>query len=304
MRNKLPALGLSLALMLGALSGCTLADPSDGSQADTLVGLYLTTEYLDLFDFERYISDQLSSGFSGGEIDMGGDTAAYEERMYATVEEENGRSEYCFPVEGLRLFATLDGEGQQGQLYTDAGTQDLKLSVTDEGQAIEATVYLDGVQGSSLYFNPVYQTADGQIYLTAGTGTSVSMDSDSLAGSSFSHSLSSESTTTDTDGTVTAQSSSFTVTVEFWAPPEQVAVTQMSGEGEVLRRDVFDGDSLPDTLPLAPGMAYCIQEEYHTQAGEQTADRTLLNRDDCADGLSFLLRGDGPVCMPHWLAWD
>ena len=47
------------ALIILALTGCQLAlDSADGAvDEDRLVGIFLSTEYLDLFDFEGYMND-------------------------------------------------------------------------------------------------------------------------------------------------------------------------------------------------------------------------------------------------------
>lgn len=71
MKNKkrkslcLSVLLLMQLLMLTLLSGCQLAREDEGENGDRLVGVFVTTEYIDLFDMERYLNDNLRA--VGGE---------------------------------------------------------------------------------------------------------------------------------------------------------------------------------------------------------------------------------------------
>lgn len=88
MRAVVRTLMLGLAMVL-PLTGCQLALPGEESaQDDRLIGVYVTTEYLDLFDIESYLEDNLNAGWTGGEIT--GDTDPYEGRVYA-VRTEDGK---------------------------------------------------------------------------------------------------------------------------------------------------------------------------------------------------------------------
>ncbi|MEG2037887.1 MAG: hypothetical protein RRZ93_07845, partial [Ruthenibacterium sp.] len=108
--------GLLAALALSVLTGCQLAREDGGEVGgDRLIGLFVTREHLDLFDLEGYLNHNVS-GFSGGELQLGGNSAAYEGRLYATLRErtltdgESGRElvEEIFVfdgVEGISYFA-------------------------------------------------------------------------------------------------------------------------------------------------------------------------------------------------------
>lgn len=296
MRNKGICGALCAALLLGLLSGCTLADPEDGTAEDRLVGLYVTTEYLDLFDIEGYLNDNLGSGFSGGEIT--GDTAAYQGRMYAEVSgpDGHGRRDYTFPVDGVSCFSITDPETGAGHTVTSPGLEGTHYGVTDEGESLEATIRLDARKGNAAFFNPVYQTADGQVYLTAGTGVSVSDETsaNALPRGSFSHGMSVTTKTTGSDGETVTETFSIDLTVEFWTAPDKIAVTQMSEDGAVLHRAEFAGDSPPVTLARAQGAAYFIVEEF--RAGQETV-RTLEEGD--AEYLWFTTAGEGAFCTSH-----
>lgn len=297
MRNKWLGAALAAAVLLGTLSGCTLADPEDGAAEDRLIGLYITPEHLDLFDFEGYLEDHLNA--AGGEIKVDGDTSAYQGRMYAEISEpdENGWREYTFPVEGAPCFFTSEpGEDERvsGRSVTAPGMDGLSIKYADEGVFIEGTLWLNFRRGNAAFFNPVYQTAAGEVYLTAGTGMSVSNESDSMSAGSFSHTLSATHTTRENGGEPVSETFTIDLTVAFWTPPDRVAVTQMSENGAVLRRDEFAGGVLPDTLDREPGTAYYIVEEYRN--GEETK-RTL--EDGAAEYLWFRAAGEDTFCTSH-----
>ena len=80
MTKKYFALFLALALLL---SGCSLAredapEETGTDPGDKLIGAFVTTEHLDLFDFEAYLNDHLNEVLDGGVIE--GDTSAYKNR--------------------------------------------------------------------------------------------------------------------------------------------------------------------------------------------------------------------------------
>ena len=89
-----------LAALLLCLSGCQLAQPEAQTQADMLVGVMLTPEPLDLFDWEGYVGDRF--GQADGEVSAA-DAADYAQRLYATRVDE-GRWQFE-GVEGFAFFA-------------------------------------------------------------------------------------------------------------------------------------------------------------------------------------------------------
>lgn len=50
-------------LIAGTMGGCTLAVPYAGKEGsgDRMIGAFITTEYLDLYDMESYLNDHASS---------------------------------------------------------------------------------------------------------------------------------------------------------------------------------------------------------------------------------------------------
>ena len=88
MKNKIIICFIIAAFALN-LCGCQLALPEgEGTERDRLIGCFITTEHLDLFDFEAYFNDNAHKLVSGGEITLDGDTAAYRNRIYAELYDE------------------------------------------------------------------------------------------------------------------------------------------------------------------------------------------------------------------------
>ena len=105
---------LTLAL---ALSGCSmLSEDTAPAQDDRLVGIYITTEYIDTFDFEAYFAanaaELVESG--GGEISSE-DAAKYTERIYAEV--TDGKA--SFPIDGIPFIAAHFEDGGESYVGSD-----------------------------------------------------------------------------------------------------------------------------------------------------------------------------------------
>lgn len=95
MKNKLGIIILACVLVaafiLGATGAVTFAkdeptENSDSASKDRLIGVFITTEHLDLFDFESYFQDNANKVLSGGEISSS-DSAPFQGRLYATKSE-------------------------------------------------------------------------------------------------------------------------------------------------------------------------------------------------------------------------
>ena len=102
---------LSLCLAL-ALGGCSmLREEAAPAEEDRLVGIYVTPEYIDTFDFEAYFEDNASQLLSGGGDEISAEDAEeYSQRIYAT--NNGGREgELEFPIWGVPLVCARYGEG-------------------------------------------------------------------------------------------------------------------------------------------------------------------------------------------------
>lgn len=311
---KLTSILLALLLLL---TGCQLARPDVGTvqSGDRLIGVLVTRAYLDLFDFDAYFQDHAAELVQGGDHVIE-NTQAYEGRLYATMTTETSTNDdgetvthqnYVFEgVEGSAYFVysvqEADGPGytasETGEALSNVQTS-LYYSDQEEVMDLEATIYYAPQSGEDVigfYFNPVYQTVDGQVYAMSGSGTSTSVDG---AGVSFSHTLSEENTQTE-NGVSKIWRTSVKVTVESVDPPERITVLQMGEDHRILSEISYEPGTLPETMTLPGETAYLIVE---TISGG-SVNRELVDRD--AENLETFRCRDDRICVKQttYLTWE
>lgn len=274
MKMKIKVLALLLALCL--LSGCSLARPEaeegNGLGQDRMIGVFITREYLDLFDFESYLEDNLNTVMNGGGEISPEDVEKYGGRLYAEKTDEG----YDFGIEGMGAFC-VQGE-QDGVPYSasyNIGPMSLNLhsTVTDEGTEWDysATVYVHCGGLEAFYTNPVFQDSEGRVYLTAGTGIS----SEIVDGSSMSQAMSSEYTISSEGET---QTYSMRVEVTFMGAelPKSYRVLHMSKDSELLQTEDYTPETLPEELRPCEGAEYLIIETLN----QDNVTRQVVSRDE------------------------
>lgn len=278
-----------LLMICTILTGCQLATDEvneDGLvNQDRLVGVVVTTEHLDLFDIEAYLKDNPQDLLDG---EIGGDTSAYQNRIYAQEEVQHSTTEDGVPctttyynfdhMDGLYL---LDYRTQtileDGSVLADTMVGDCSdgiLSVAYRGDSMEGTIYVPvGTEEASFFINPVYQDSEGRLYLVAGTGVSHENPGDTQW--SMWQTIDAEYTET-IDGETTTQKQEVKIIMETTAVPDRVAIIQMSGENAVLDRQEYIPEEMPETMIPVEGCAYILVEEY--TGGE--LKRTMLEPGD------------------------
>ena len=274
MKMKIKVLALLLALCL--LSGCSLARPEaeegNGLGQDRMIGVFITRDYLDLFDFESYLEDNLNTVMNGGGEISPEDMEKYGGRLYAEKTDEG----YDFGIEGMGAFC-VQGE-QDGVPYSasyNIGPMSLNLhsTVTDEGTNWDysATVYVHCGGLEAFYTNPVYQDSEGRVYLTAGMGIS----SEIVDGSSMSQAMSSEYTISAEGET---QTYSMRVEVTFMGAelPKSYRVLHMSKDSELLQTEDYTPETLPEELLPCEGAEYLIIETLN----QDNVTRQVVSRDE------------------------
>lgn len=318
MRMKIKAAALPIGLAL-CLTACRLADPDAGETRgrDRLAGVFVTREYLDLFDAEAWLTDNWSD-VGRGNTEIGAEDAEkYGGRVYAelvervftdSMGEEQRRYEYVFPnLEGRLVgsffiqtdeltgflaegyWLSVADEGIDSKTYFDSG---------DDGEAIrhDATIYVSADAGSAaFYFNPVYQTTDGEVYLTAGDG----IYAGTLADGSMTHTLT-DSATEWENGKERTVSMEIRVTAQSARTPESVAVIQMDEENREICRGEYPSGGLPDEIVPDARAAYLLIEERYADG----AARSLCQRGD--DTFSVFCRLDDLVCAKEYASvrWE
>lgn len=268
MKKLAIALIFVLALML---PGCSLLrEDGEPADADRLVGVYITENYIDSFDFEAYVQDNASS-LSGGSGEISREDAAkYTRRIYAEI--TDGKT--SFPIEGIAFIAARyekDGESCTGSDYGDKlADVHLSINVSDDMETTVLTGKLFADSGAghmSAYCNPVYQQADGRVYLVPGEGMSANMGS-------MTHSLS-ESCESAKKGE-RGYGMDITLEVEGRRPSEKLAVLLYSAEGALLSRTEYAPEEMPEEIS-AEGAAWAVFEDYTADySGEPQVIRRLI----------------------------
>lgn len=268
MKKLAIALIFALALML---PGCSLLrEDGEPADADRLVGVYITENYIDSFDFEAYVQDNAFS-LSGGSGEISREDAAkYTRRIYAEI--TDGKT--SFPIEGIAFIAARyekDGESYTGSDYGDKlADVHLSINVSDDMETTVLTGKLFADSGAghmSAYCNPVYQQADGRVYLVPGEGMSANMGS-------MTHSLS-ESCESAKKGE-RGYGMDITLEVEGRRPSEKLAVLLYSAEGALLNRTEYAPEEMPEEISAA-GAAWAVFEDYTADySGEPQVIRQLI----------------------------
>ena len=304
------------ALALCTLAGCQLAKDSAGADADSLIGVLITTEYLDLFDFNGYLNDNINS-FLGGEINMNGDAQEHQGRLYAVlvprelINEETGETmvmhEYVFEdVDAISYFVpTIEAtemENSYVSTMSDPAISDghTNLFVGDD----ENSVSLDGTifvapssKERTYYFNPAYQSADGSVYAVAGNGFFVNSEAYS-EGSVFSQTLDATTTITE-NGKAKRDSISIKISISVMFAPEKIVILQMDAGHMLISESEFEPGAVPDTYALEASTAYFVIEAHrHDDIGNPNIFREVYGR-DTENIETFSVRAGG-VCIKNW----
>ena len=310
MKHKLYALLLCLFTAL-ALTGCQLAQPNaDGDmEEDRLVGIFLTQEYLDLFNLEGYMNDNLMN-LQGDTVIIDGYAPDYQGRLYAEqtiktlTNEATGKqteiADFVFPVDGIPYFSALISQEDTGDSYnmsvSDPAVSDghVHYKIEDSGDSVTmtGTLYVPPSNiTKTYYFNPVYQSADGRIYAVSGSSFMFSTESYS-EGSVYSQTMDETSTVTE-NGMTTTKSASVTLSIHCMYAPETIIVLQMDAESGVLSRAEYTPDTMPKTITADPLTDYILVETHKRDAQNKLlTSRIIYGRG--ADSIeTFFLREDG-----------
>lgn len=305
-----------------SLMGCQLARADAGKETSEykLIGVLVTHEYLDLFDFEGYLKDNIGS-VSGSEIQIKGNSDKYGGRLYAELKEreltnedtgeKTTTEEYVFEnIEGIPYFAatipSIDGRESYVTTGSDDAITDRHVGLfygDDEDKiTLEGTIYISSLQdGIAHYINPVYQDAHGRVFALTGDG--IMMNSVEGEGSGFSQNLEETSTSTE-NGKSKEVSTSVTISIDVILPPEKIVILEMDENSSILGNREYSPGELPDKLTPKREVDYIIVETHKRDStGTVLVTRELFSRED--ETLStFYCRKDG-ICVKAWtqLTW-
>ena len=314
--RKLNCLLLTGALLaLALLPGCRLAREGentlvDAPTGDALCGVLVTDEYLDLMDMEAFLRDHPEAMAVGAVSPE--DAAAYGGRIYAQVTEETLTSSggetiphktYTFPIEGARMLCVLrerDEDGVPNTLVINQGDMaDVDTDVIQkDGESVyrmEGTVYYPAGARMQLYCNPVYQDAEGRLYVTSGTGSS---SSDGTGGSgmgiSMSQTVRESRTVTTGDGETEAETVELIIHAATRAIPVETVLHAYDENGAPLSAERFAADAPPEELSLPAGTAFAVAEHRgEDAAGAPLTEWEILQPED--EGLTAWQETEGRI---------
>ena len=298
-------MGILFLICMWIVSGCSLAIPDAGEEntkpQDRLIGAFITTEHLDLFDMEAYLNDHVEDfiGADGSEKVVV-DSGDYNERLYAVVDKHNSASpkdwEISFgEIEGICFFdATFQNEEEPftmivgGDEICDVASG---LSVGDNEESVSLTGTLYALIGEyenvQFYINPVYQTTDGEIYTVTGNGYSMSGE---LGGSS--KVKLEESFTTTKDGVEQTYSGAVEIAFEIRnAAPVNICLQFMNEDLEIVQTKEYAAGEMPTQVELAE-TAVCIIVETQWADGTVTRELVEWNEDERVSIETFYSVGD------------
>lgn len=294
---------IAAAFLLG-LDGVQLADksPADNLLGDRLIGAFVTTEYLDLFDIEAYLNANAGKLAGGGNIAIGpGEGQEYQGRIYAelvekTMTREDGTErrykEYVFTeLEGfygycptMRREATEDMEEHDYIDNISGSGMEIHLhSKHIDGRSemeIKGTLHIAVGSGDrAFYVNPVFQDNEGRVYLTSGHGMQVSSNSPETAGELWHVNHSSTHTET-VDGESVSSTNSVEITLKLVHPTEVVSIAVMDKGHKLLKSYSYPTEFAPEELKLfsIPGAEYLIMESVGEDG--KVLDRAVYGPED------------------------
>lgn len=313
MKIKKSLSALLAVLFTLSLSGCQLAqkDTGEGSATAHIIGVFITTEYLDLFDAEAYLSDQFV-GSASGNVNFSEQSDRYDGRYYATLkaitdlhgpESKTTYYQYQFPdLKGFSFFAANHPDSVDMSVFLasnyDSAISDVHTSifVTDAGERVELKGTLNlsmSFANKEIFINPVYQTEDGSVFVESGDSF---MQGCTTSEGNFMTNTYSDSTTTTNNGVSETKGNSVALSIAFLYTPETVVLIQMDQNNEIVKRSEFKPGTLPETFKPESATEYIVVETHKKDAnGSALVTRKIYTKEDYAV-FSYYVRADG-ICV-------
>lgn len=292
------------------LSGCQLAreDAGASENGNKLIGVFVTTEDIDLALFDakgrRYAAHVPSK--------PAGKAGAARMNAAEPADEQAPKDDYIFEgIDGFGCFLvtnhTPEGESftktcTGSERFSDNIIHDMQLSVNSsaEGEltSIEGTVYITPPGREVVYdFNPVYQSADGRVYLTGGEGMSLVSELDQEGISMF-HTKDESFTVTENGETRTGRFS-MKISLRVMFSPEKIVLLQMDEHSRLLERTQYAPGTLPESLVPNEKAAYLIIETQKRNTKNQLLHtREIYDSEDIGMG-TFYEQAKG-ICVKQW----
>lgn len=259
-----------IAFLLGFAGVIDVSAIASDEQPDRMIGVYVTSEYLDLFDFEAYLADNFSK--IGDDLVINSkDADKYGNRLYAELVSneysgENGEKmvsmEYSFDREkGAELFdyTSYDEFGAPHSCLSNSAFSNVRTEYLDSdgsltAVSLEGTLYItdNGTDLCQAFVNPVYCDAEGRVYAMSGQGMS------------FSGSYGGETSFTfDETRTVNNEESAkntVIVHVKYVETPISIKITELDGNLAVLSSKEYSLNEIPDEIDVLEKTEYLMVE--------------------------------------------
>ena len=275
------------------LAGCQLAQETTDQNEDRPVGIFITTDYLDLTQDKIY-AEQVTKVLTDTET---GEKSEIDDFLFSGLA-------------GMAFFSpTIITDEEHGTYLTSSSADEaisnrhmsINVGDLDNSTTLEGTIFVAlSNTDYTFYFNPVYQEADGGVFVVPGDAMSMSGMS---SGAAMSKTL--NVTRTATEGNVT-KTDSFTVSIsiEIIHPPVKYVLLEMSADNAVISRNEYVPGELPDIIQPEASTAYIIIETHSLdEVGTINISREVYNRGD--EYLETLFtRADGiVVVLSTQLTW-
>lgn len=287
---------LIYAFILG-LSGVSLVDKNADASAggNQPIGVLITTEYLDLFDFEGYMNDHINEVMGGEHVILDHDRS-YDGRLYAKKIEESYTDEetgtyYSAPdfvfegMEGVAYFVAYT-QDKRGESHLVNGNQDGVIdgkahhNITDEEERTEldGTIYVIPEECGEVYFNPIFQDEDGNVYVMSGSGFDYSgaMSEGDIYGQTME-----SSNTTKVNGVTKKVSVKVSIQTSLMYAPQKITLIQMNEEDQVIAKEEYSPDQMIESFQPQLDTAYMIVETTKkSPEGTESIERAIFGRED------------------------
>jgi len=306
MKKRITFFLLSFAIIL-TFTGCRLARDSVAQEEARMIGVFITSEHLNLFDHSlegqvihmRQRRSDLMTSFQPG-------------RLYAEWDETIG--DFIFrDVEGIPFFTAMSPSHSHDEIILShvgtgisSGGNHVSFGDNSVSIAMEGTVYIvPGTEAMSIiHMNPVFQTSDRRVFLT--TGNAFSGHGLDTEGRIFSTNLT-ESKIETINGIENTNSISITVNVASMFPPEQIIFLEMDEFSQIIMRTEFPPAETPKTFYPEAQTSYIIVETHRNRSCVlERTKRELVAQGRHGQRIStFTAREDG-ILEENWteIVWS
>ncbi len=305
---------LAVAFLLGVTDKVNFRSGENVvSSGDSLIGLFITRKYMNGFNIDQYVENNLDKVIAGGEISQD-DIMTYGGRVWATLKEkklplEDGgvltELDNVFEgFEGYRImYPTYSSDGgPYGYINTDDGISNVSTSIsaTDDSEITksEGVIYfVPQKDEEEFFFNSVYQTADGRIY--AVPGNAIMFTPDNVSGSSMSMRVSGKRSSSENGKLLKEYGVEVSVKVMIVDKMVKVTVLQYGADNNLLKSEEFLPGRLPEEYtPLSETEYIVVDTENESEDPVYAHDRKIFAKSSLFLE-AFVCRDDGICTKQH-----